>query len=44
MIVNILAHEYVHYPHSDHLWSLLWEIAAAFHWYNPLVWNAIHWI
>lgn len=41
MISHILAHEMSHYNHGDHLWSLLRCTAAAFHWYNPLVWIAV---
>ena len=37
---HILAHEYAHYRHGDHLWSILRSICVAVHWYNPLVWWA----
>ena len=37
---HILTHEYVHYRHGDHIWSLLRGICLALHWYNPLVWWA----
>ena len=37
---HILAHEYAHYRHGDHLWSILRCVCLAVHWYNPLVWWA----
>ncbi|MDE7261462.1 MAG: M56 family metallopeptidase [Oscillospiraceae bacterium] len=37
---HILAHEYAHYRHRDHLWSILRSICLVIHWYNPLVWWA----
>ena len=37
---HILAHEYAHYRHGDHLWSVLRSVCLAVHWYNPLVWWA----
>lgn len=37
---HILAHEYAHYRHGDHVWSLLRCVCLAVHWYNPLVWWA----
>lgn len=37
---HILAHEYAHYRHGDHLWSILRGICLVIHWYNPLVWWA----
>ena len=37
---HILAHEYAHYRHGDHLWSVLRCVCLAVHWYNPLVWWA----
>ena len=36
----ILAHEETHFRHGDHLWPLLRALAAALHWWNPLVWLA----
>ena len=40
MLRHVLAHEYVHYKHGDHIWSLLRCAALAVHWWNPLVWLA----
>ena len=37
---HILAHEYTHYRHGDHVWSVLRCVCLAVHWYNPLVWWA----
>lgn len=35
---HIVAHEYAHFRHGDHIWTLLRCAALALHWYNPLVW------
>ena len=40
MLRHVLAHEYTHYRHGDHIWSLLRCAALAAHWWNPLVWVA----
>ena len=40
MLRHVLAHEYTHYRHGDHIWSLLRCAALAAHWWNPLVWLA----
>ena len=40
MLRHVLAHEYTHYKHGDHVWSLLRCAALAVHWWNPLVWTA----
>ena len=36
----ILLHEYVHYAHGDHIWSMIRNFCVALYWYNPLVWMA----
>ncbi len=36
----VLAHEYSHYRHGDHIWSLLRGVCLAMYWWNPLVWVA----
>lgn len=36
----VLTHEYVHYLHGDHIWSMVRCICIALYWYNPLVWLA----
>ena len=40
MLRHVLAHEYTHYKHGDHIWSLLRCAALAVHWWDPLVWLA----
>lgn len=40
MLRHVLAHEYTHFRHGDHIWSLLRCAAIAAHWWNPLVWLA----
>lgn len=37
---HILAHEYTHYRHGDHLWSLVRCVCLALYWFDPLVWLA----
>jgi beta-lactamase regulating signal transducer with metallopeptidase domain len=37
---HTVEHEYTHYLHKDHIWSVLRGICVALHWYNPLVWIA----
>ena len=41
MLRHVLAHEYTHFRHGDHLWSFLRCAALAAHWWNPLVWLAV---
>lgn len=36
----ILAHEYTHFRHGDHLWNAVRCLCVALYWYNPLVWLA----
>lgn len=36
----VLAHEYCHYRHGDHIWSLLRGVCLALYWWNPLMWVA----
>lgn len=36
----ILLHEYVHYAHGDHIWSMIRNLCVALYWYHPLVWLA----
>lgn len=40
--VHILRHECVHIAHKDPLVRLLGSMALILHWWNPLVWYAIH--
>lgn len=41
MLRHILAHEYTHFRHGDHVWNVLRSIVLALHWWNPLVWLAV---
>ena len=36
----VYAHEYCHYRHGDHLWTVLRGLCLAAYWWNPLVWAA----
>ena len=38
---HVLAHEYTHFRHGDHIWNILRNAALAVHWWNPLVWLAV---
>ena len=35
-----LLHEYIHYIHGDHIWSMIRSLCVALYWFNPLVWLA----
>ncbi|MCI9325485.1 MAG: M56 family metallopeptidase [Lachnospiraceae bacterium] len=35
----VLAHEYTHYRHGDHVWALVRCLCVIFYWYHPLVWT-----
>lgn len=39
---HILTHEYTHYRHLDHIWSLVRGLCLCVHWFNPLVWIAAY--
>ncbi len=36
----ILAHEYTHFRHGDHIWAAVRCICVSVYWYNPIVWLA----
>lgn len=36
----VIAHEYTHLRHGDHIWAALRALALIFYWWNPLVWAA----
>lgn len=38
----VLAHEYTHYRHGDHVWTLIRCMCIIFYWYDPLVWMAAY--
>lgn len=35
-----ICHEYCHYKHLDHVWTLIRHIVLIFNWFNPLIWYA----
>lgn len=35
-----ICHEYCHYKHIDHVWTLIRYIVLALNWFNPLIWYA----
>lgn len=37
---HVLAHEYTHFRHGDHIWAVLRGLCLIKHWYHPLVWVA----
>lgn len=37
---HVLAHEYTHYRHGDHLWALVRCLCLTIYWFHPLVWWA----
>ena len=38
----ILIHEYVHYLHGDHIWSVVRCLCVILYWYHPCVWLAAY--
>lgn len=41
VLAMVLCHEYMHYRHGDHIWSVVRMLCLCLHWYNPLVWAAV---
>ncbi len=41
MLRHVLAHEYTHFRHGDHIWNGLRSAALCLHWWNPLVWLSV---
>lgn len=37
---HVLAHEYTHYRHGDHIWALVRALCLAVYWFDPMVWLA----
>lgn len=37
-LTYVLAHEFIHRRHLDHIWAILRSLTLVLHWYNPLVW------
>lgn len=38
----IIKHEYVHYMHKDHIWSVCRIVLVSMLWFNPFVWIAAY--
>lgn len=38
---QIITHEYVHYLHKDHIWSVLRILLVSVYWFDPLLWMAV---
>ena len=38
----IIQHEYVHYMHKDHIWSVCRIVLVSVLWFNPFVWLAAY--
>ncbi len=38
----VLLHEYCHYQHGDHIWTLIRTLCLVLYWYHPLVWVAAY--
>lgn len=38
--LHVCAHEYMHYRHGDHVWTVIRCICVIVYWFNPLVWIA----
>ncbi|MBQ9133527.1 MAG: hypothetical protein IJX64_03235 [Clostridia bacterium] len=36
----VIAHEYTHLRHGDHIWAALRTLALIVYWWNPFVWAA----
>jgi len=39
---QVLTHEYTHYKHKDHIWSILRVLCLAIYWFHPFVWLAAY--
>lgn len=37
---HVCAHEYTHYRHGDHVWTVIRCACVIVYWFNPLVWIA----
>lgn len=38
----VLAHEYIHYKHGDHVWAFVRCACIILYWYHPFVWLAAY--
>lgn len=39
-VKQMIMHEYVHYQHKDHIWSLFRMIIVSLYWFHPFMWLA----
>lgn len=37
---QMIAHEFVHYRHGDHIWSMLRMVLVSVYWFHPFLWLA----
>lgn len=37
---QMIAHEFVHYRHGDHIWAMLRMIVVSVYWFHPFLWLA----
>lgn len=37
---QMITHEFVHYLHGDHIWSMLRMLLVSVYWFHPFVWLA----
>ncbi|MBR6825598.1 MAG: M56 family metallopeptidase, partial [Oscillospiraceae bacterium] len=42
MKTHVLAHEYTHYRHGDHVWTMIRTLCLCAYWFHPLVWVAAY--
>jgi beta-lactamase regulating signal transducer with metallopeptidase domain len=42
MQTHVLAHEYTHYRHGDHVWTMIRTLCLCAYWFHPLVWVAAY--
>lgn len=38
---QVLAHEFIHYRHGDHIWAMVRTAILAVYWFHPLVWLSV---
>lgn len=39
-LAQIITHEYVHYRHGDHIWSMFRILLVCYYWFDPFLWLA----
>lgn len=40
-LAQIIAHEYVHYRHGDHIWAVFRIFLVCYYWFDPFLWLAV---